>query len=204
MSEVRHFAHTVRVAPRADVAVMVLCFFLTVVFDMVVAIGVGVVLAALLFMKRMSELTSSRILAPASQEDENRSVPPGVVVYEIAGPLFFGAASRAMAAIDAISADVRVVVLALGRVPVIDGSGIRALESALRRLSSQRKFVIIAGPLPEPRTVFRKARLEEHHENITFTDDLLSGLAVARDLVLLNPEWSATPLPASVHPPPAR
>src|SRR5262249_30050024 len=80
MSDIRHFAHTVLVAPRSDVAVLLTCFGLTVLFDMVLAIAVGVVLAALLFMKRMSELTSSRVLAPSSQQDESRAVPEGVAV----------------------------------------------------------------------------------------------------------------------------
>ena len=95
MSDVRFFAHIVRVAPRSDVSVLVTCFVLTVAFDMVVAIGVGVVLAALLFMKRMSELTSTRVLAPQSQQDAAHVVSEGVTLYEIAGPLFFGAAQRA-------------------------------------------------------------------------------------------------------------
>ena len=76
MSDVRHFVHIVRVAPRSDVAVLVTCFVLTVVFDMVVAIGVGVVLAALLFMKRMSELTNARDLRPSSTTDEERAQAP--------------------------------------------------------------------------------------------------------------------------------
>jgi SulP family sulfate permease len=74
MSDVRLFAHTVRVAPRSDVAVLLTCFVLTVVFDMVVAIGVGVVLAAMLFMTRMSELTSTRVLAPEEQQDATHLV----------------------------------------------------------------------------------------------------------------------------------
>jgi SulP family sulfate permease len=165
------------------------------VFDMVMAIGVGVVLAALLFMKRMSEHTSTRMISAESAETD-RALPKGIAVYEIAGPLFFGAANRAMRALEILHSDVRVVVLALGNVPVIDGSGIVALESALSRLQTQRKFVIIAGPLPAPREVFDKARLEDHHENITFADDVDEAIVVARDLVLLNPEWSAGPLSA--------
>jgi hypothetical protein len=108
MSDVRHFVHTVRVAPRSDVAVLLTCFFLTVVFDMVVAISVGVVLAALLFMKRMSEMTSSRVVGTGDTRDETRTLPPGVVLYEIAGPLFFGAAQRAMVALDTVGVGARV------------------------------------------------------------------------------------------------
>jgi SulP family sulfate permease len=188
MSDVRHFAHTLRVAPRSDVAVLLTCYLLTVAFDMVVAISVGVVLAALLFMKRMSELTSSRVLVQSSSEDSARTVPPGVAVYEIAGPLFFGAAQRAMGAIETAGLGVRAVVLALGTVPAIDATGLVALESALQRLRSMKKLVVIAGPLPEPKSVFEKANLEVAHEHVFFADSLDEGVQLARDLILLAPE----------------
>jgi SulP family sulfate permease len=195
MSDVRHFLHTVRVAPRSDVAVLLLCFVLTVVFDMVVAIGVGVVLAALLFMKRMSEMTSSRILDARSDEDETRSLPPGVVVYEIAGPLFFGAAQRAMVAIDTVGVGARVIVLALGSVPVIDATGLVALESAIERLRLAKKLVVIAGPLPEPRRVFDKANLEVAHEHVFLADSRQQGIQLAHDLILLTPEATVSTAP---------
>jgi SulP family sulfate permease len=195
MSDVRHFVHIVRVAPRSDVAVLVTCFLLTVAFDMVVAIGVGVVLAALLFMRRMSEITSSRILGVGPQEDETRVVPKGVAVYEIAGPLFFGAAQKAMGAIESVGGSARAIVLALGTVPAIDATGLVALESAIERLRHAKKIVVIAGPLPEPRSVFDKANLEVAHEHVFLADTLDEGIQLARDLVLLSPE------PHSVRPP---
>ena len=198
MSDVRHFAHTVRVAPRSDVVVMLACFVMTVVFDMVVAIGVGVVLAALLFMKRMSEMTSSRLLAPLSQQDENRRLPEGVALYEIAGPLFFGAAQRAMQAIETVGGNARAVVLALGSVPVIDATGLVALESAIERLRVAKKLVVIAGPLPEPRRVFEKANFEVAHEHVFLADTLDEGIRLARDLTLL--ESVEHPLAAAAPP----
>jgi sulfate permease, SulP family len=195
MSDVRHFMHTVRVAPKSDVAVLLTCFFLTVVCDMVVAIGVGVVLAALLFMKRMSELTSSRLMSTGSEQDESRTLPPGVAVYEIAGPLFFGAAQRAMSLLETVGGGARVVVLALGSVPVIDATGLVALESAIERLRLSKKLVIISGPLPEPRRVFDKANLEVAHEHVFLTDSLDDALQLARDLILLTPEAEKPPVP---------
>jgi SulP family sulfate permease len=187
MSDVRFFAHTVRVAPRSDVVVLLTCFALTVLFDMVVAIGVGVVLAALLFMKRMSELTSTRVLAPQSQQDATHVVPEGVTLYEIAGPLFFGAAQRAMSAIQSVGDGSRVVVLALGAVPTIDATGLVALESALAQLRAAKKLVVIAGPLPEPRRVFEKANLEVSHDHVFFADTLEQGIELAQDLVVRTP-----------------
>jgi SulP family sulfate permease len=188
MSDLRLFVHTVRVAPRSDVAVLLTCFVLTVIFDMVVAIGVGVVLAALLFMKRMSELTSTRVLAPQSQQDATHVVPKGVTLYEIAGPLFFGAAQRAMSAIQTVGDGSRVVVLALGTVPTIDATGLVALESAIEQLRVAKKLVVIAGPLPEPRRVFAKANLEVAHDHVFLADTLEQGIQLAKDLIVLTPE----------------
>jgi len=200
MSDARHFAHTLRVAPRSDVAVLLTCYGLTVAFDMVVAIGVGVVLAALLFMRRMSELTSTRVLAPSSTEDRAEALPAGVSVYEIDGPLFFGAAQKAMGAIETAGLGARAVVLALGTVPVIDATGLVALESAIERLHHMKKLVIIAGPLPEPRSVFEKANLEVAHEHVFFADTLDEGIRLARDLVLLAPEGARPAVSSEVAP----
>jgi SulP family sulfate permease len=192
MSDARHFAHTMRVAPRSDVAVLLTCFALTVAFDMVVAIGVGVVLAALLFMKRMSELTSARVLGPAGTQDaETRRLPEGVALYEIDGPLFFGAAQRAMGALHTVGDGVRAVVLSLATVPTIDATGLVALESAIERLRVSKKLVVIAGPLPEPRAVFEKANLEVAHEHVFLAASVDEGIQLARDLLLLAPDGTA-------------
>jgi SulP family sulfate permease len=204
MSEIRHFLHVARVAPRSDALVLLTCFFLTVVFDMVLAVSVGVVLAALLFMKRMAELTRGRVLDDGDTAGPGRpvAVPPHVALYKIAGPLFFGAAQSAMTALDTIGADVRVVILALGRVPTIDATGMVALESALERLHRDRKFVLIAGPLPEPRHVFAKTSLRAHHDGIVIEPDVEHALRTAADLVLLNPQWGAKEATPSASPSP--
>ena len=191
MSELRHMAHVLRVAPKSDVFVLVTCYVLTVAFDMVIAVTVGIVLAALLFMGRMAELTQARLLQEADGEDEERLLPRGVAFYEIRGPLFFGAAQKAMGALGAIAADVKVVILGLGRVPVIDATGLVALESALERLRRARKFVIVAGPLPEPRHIFEKAELEANLDHVLFADDVEQAQEIATDLVTLNPNWRA-------------
>lgn len=190
MAEVRHIAHMLRVGPRSDVFVLGACLVLTVVFDMVVAVGFGIVLAALLFMNRMAEITRSRVLR-LDDTESSYAIPPGVALYEINGALFFGAAEQAMTALSAIGSDVKVVVLGLGRVSVIDATGLVALESALERLRRGRKFVIITGPLPEPRRIFDRAELEANLDHVIFADDVDAGLQIAADLVALNPDWNA-------------
>ena len=133
MAELDHFAHMLKVAPRSDVAVLLTCFLLTVLFDMVVAVSVGVVLAALLFMRRMAEVSEVR-LVDAHPMGLTRPLPKGVIAYEIAGPLFFGAAQKAMAALQSVDKGVRVVILDLRSVPMLDATGLVGLESAFERL----------------------------------------------------------------------
>ena len=94
MSEPKHVVHTLRIAPRNDVLVLVTCLSLTVLFDMVLAVGVGLLLAAGLFIKSMSELTDT---ASVSRDQHNvPDLPDSVAVYAIRGPLFFGAAEKAL------------------------------------------------------------------------------------------------------------
>jgi SulP family sulfate permease len=156
MSELDHFAHVVKVAPRSDVAVLLACFLLTVLFDMVVAVSVGVVMAALLFMKRMAEVSEVRLVDqhPITLE---RPLPKGVVVYEIAGPLFFGAAQKAMAALEEVDKGVRVVLLDLRSVPALDATGLVGLESAFERLSRAGVLVVIGGAQPQPLRAMARA-----------------------------------------------
>lgn len=163
MSELKHALHIVRVAPRADVAVLLICFGLTVVFDMVVAVTAGVMLAALLFMRRMADLTGATLVSEGHAARE--SLPEGVLLYDIAGPLFFGAAQRAMSAIGAIGGRARLVILDLRDVPMIDATGLVCLESTLARLRSNGVFVILAGVAPGPLKVLARAGVARHHHD---------------------------------------
>ena len=133
------------------------CFVLTVLFDMVMAVSVGVVLAALLFMRRMAELTESRTMLESEGESGDIKLPAKVGLYEIDGPLFFGAAQNAMGAIHAARGDrFEVMVLHLGKVPVIDATGLVALDNAIGTLTRAKKQVVLAGPLPRPRRSSRR------------------------------------------------
>jgi SulP family sulfate permease len=188
MSERHHFTTMLRIAPKSDVVVLLVCFGLTIFFDMVVAVSFGVVLASLLFMKRTAELTHSRLLDGGKSGESEHDIPPGVALYEVAGPLFFGAAQNAMGALQTIDSGTKVVVLALGRVPSIDATGLVALESALARLKLAKTQVVIAGPLPEPREIFDKANLPKHHDHLHFAPTLDAAFKRARELLALAVE----------------
>jgi SulP family sulfate permease len=156
MAEAKHALRILREAPKSDAAVLLVCFGLTVVFDMVVAVTVGVVLAALLFMKRMAEVSGGRLLE-AGHEELRAELPPGVVVYQIAGPLFFGAAQRAMSALQRWEKGVKVVVLDLRAVPAIDATGLFNLRSAVDRLRHEKIKVVLAGVQHQPLRALAKA-----------------------------------------------
>jgi SulP family sulfate permease len=156
MAELDHFAHMLKVAPRSDVAVLLACFFLTVLFDMVIAVSVGVVMAALLFMRRMAEVSEVR-LVDAHPMGLTRPLPKGVIAYEIAGPLFFGAAQKAMGALHTVDKAVRVVILDLRAVPALDATGLVGLESAFERLNRAGVMVVIGGAQPQPLRAMARA-----------------------------------------------
>ena len=156
MADAKHFVRILREAPKGDAMVLFACFALTVVFDMVVAVTAGVVLASLLFMRRMAEVTGTKLL-PADHDDLRGALPPGVVVYQIAGPLFFGAAQRAMAALQRWERGVKVVVLDLRSVPAIDGTGLFNLREAVDRLRREKIKVVLAGVQSQPLRALAKA-----------------------------------------------
>jgi len=164
MSEIKHFIHILKVAPRSDVMVLLTCFTLTVVFDMVIGVSVGIVLAALLFMRRMAVLTS--VQAVGHEHKTAGHLPKEIMLYEIAGPLFFGAAQRAMDAIARVTPDVKVVIFMMDRVPVMDVTGLVALETTITRLSESGKLTLLAEVQSQPEQVLKKAGILENSEKV--------------------------------------
>jgi SulP family sulfate permease len=197
MSEIHEFASIVRVAPRSDVFVLLICFLLTVFFDMVVAVSVGFVLAAILFMRRMADLTESRVQLDSSEEANEIALPEGVILYEINGPLFFGAAQKAMGTLNAIRSDrYCVLVIHLGRVPAIDATGLVALENAISSVLRAKRRVILAGPLPRPHEIFERARLTEKYAGLHVAKDIEAALLLAKELAPCSPDVPAAAPPS--------
>ena len=179
MSEAPHFVHIIRVAPKSDTFVLLACFFLTVIFDMVVAVSVGVMLAALLFMRRMADISSAKMISDAHPALDE-PLPRGVILYEIAGPLFFGATQKAMSALEHIKAPGRVVILHMGGVPALDVTGLVALESSIEQLHATRHYVILAGVQPQPASVFAKAGLVPAEGKLAICSTLEEAVLLAK------------------------
>ena len=180
MGEWRHAVYMIRAAPRSDVAVLLTCFFLTIIFDMVVSVTVGIVMAALLFMRRMAEVSGVTLIGeghPALTEP----LPRGVVLYEILGPLFFGAAQKAL---DVIGREERrgvsLVVLDVTAVPALDATGLVSLQSLVRRLNGRSVKVILAGVQPQPMRVLARAGWRNRKGRLRIFRSFERGIALAR------------------------
>ena len=178
MSEAKHFAHALRVAPKSDVAVLLLCFGLTVIFDMVVSVTVGVVLAALLFMRRMAEVSDVRLV---DQHPLIKGLPKDVLVYEVAGPLFFGAAQKAMSALQRVPSGISAVLLDLSSVPAMDATGLVSLEGTVERLQKMGIYVILAGVQMQPMRVLAKSGIHKRRERIAVYRSMERAAAAAME-----------------------
>ncbi|AGI22117.1 SulP family inorganic anion transporter [Pseudomonas sp. MT3] len=139
MSEARHFLFMVKRAPRADVAILLITFGLTVFSDLVIAVNIGVILAMLHFLRRMASSVEVHADEGTELEVELRGrglaeLPPGVLVYSIEGPLFFGAAETFERALAQTHTDPKVLIIRLRRVPFMDITGLQTLQEVIEDL----------------------------------------------------------------------
>jgi SulP family sulfate permease len=178
-------------APKSDVLVMLATFGLTVLVDLSAAIQVGLVLAALLFMKRMAEVTNIQVVTRELQDDgdayatdpnglRTRTVPDGVEVYEINGPFFFGAAGKFKEHVESVLGRPRVLVLRMRNVPAIDSTGLHALGEVVRRSRQAGTLVVLSDIHAQPMFALAQSYLlgEIGEENVF--DNLDAALDRAR------------------------
>lgn len=164
MCQWRTFVHLVKTAPKSDIIVLVLTFALTVIFDLVVAIEIGMILACLLLLRRMSE--ESEVKSWKYIEDENdpdsimlRKVPKHVRVYEISGPMFFGAADRI--ATISVKDFTRCLVIRMRAVNALDATAMHSLEELYDKLSKKHIAVVFSHVNEQPMHVMQKAGFVE-------------------------------------------
>ena len=186
MSEPHHVLHTLRIAPRSDVLVLLTCLALTVLFDMVLAVGVGLLLAAGLFIKRMSELTDAQPL-PRQQLALLGELPDGVLAYSIRGPLFFGAAEKALSVLRRFNPGVKVVVVEMSAVPLLDMTALAALENVLRDYRQQGVGLVLSGASANLRLKLRRAGIRREPGVLAFARDLAQARTKALDWLQANP-----------------
>lgn len=154
---------------RSDAMVLVTVFTLTLLVDLTVGIGVGVVLASLLFVRRMANMTEVRALNTIGEGDDDAgedlistdAIPPGVEVYEIAGPFFFGAADQFKDVLAEVSKKPRVLIIRLRRVPFVDSTGLHVLRDLIRRTQGDGTRVMIAEIQPQPLQALQRGGIIE-------------------------------------------
>ncbi len=214
MSEWRTFVAEFR-APKSDVAVLLTTFLLTVFWDLTVAIEVGMVLAAFLFMRRMAEVTNISALTHELRDpvddfehDPNalgrRAVPAGVEVYEINGPFFFGAAETFKERLGRIAGRPKVLILRMRHVPAIDSTGLHALRDLVRRSGREGTLVLLSDVHAQPVVALERSGFydelgeENIHGNI---DDALNRARAHLGVPELARPAFATPTVAREMPP---
>ena len=160
MSEWRTFGAELA-ALKSDVAVLLTTFGLTVLVDLTVAISVGMVLAAFLFIRRMASVTNVQLFAGGLDDDDDeraydpaepwrRHIPPGTSVFEISGPFFFGAVDAFRETLDALDEQPKVLIVRMRDVTALDSTGIHALAEAVRRSRREGTRVLLAGVREQP------------------------------------------------------
>ena len=179
MSEWREFVAIIKKSPKSDTLILLVTFILTVVFDLVVAIIVGVILATVMFMKRMSDVTDAYGWKEIdeSTDKENirlKKIPENTMVFEITGPIFFGASTKVIDVIK--NADKQVLVLRMRSVPAIDATGLHSLETIIKQCRKQNKTLILSHINEQPLKTLEKAKLLD---KIHIADNIDHALKIA-------------------------
>ena len=178
--------------PKSDVTVLLITFFLTVIFDLTVAIGVGLLLACVLFMRRVMETTEISVIkneikvqdeSGIHSYDEGLTIPKGVEVYEINGPYFFGVATQFEELMDEFRDKSKVRIIRMRKVPFIDSTGIHNLAN-LCEMSSKRKItVVLSGVNPKVHSALQKANFYNILGEKNICPDINVALARANELL---------------------
>lgn len=185
MSEWRKFVRLCKTAPKSDIIVLVLTFLLTVIFDLVVAIEVGILLAAILFMKRMSDVTEVEGWKYLDEDDDAeslslRKVPKNTMVYEISGPLFFGAADEILKI--TLHENMNCLVLRMRSVSALDATAMHNFEQLYEECKELKIHLIFSHVNEQPMNVMRKCGFIEEVGSENFCDHIDEALKRAQDL----------------------
>lgn len=193
MSEMDHFVSLFK-APKSDTAVLLMTFALTVLVDLTVAVEVGLMLAAMLFIKRMSEISNVSVITDALTDDDpestpdeysvaNKILPPDVEVFEIHGPFFFGAADKFQEVIRTLDKPVRVIILRIRSVPAIDATGLHALRNFVLSCQKTSTTLILSGVHTQPAAALKKCGLAKQLGSQNITNDINAALKRAQQVL---------------------
>ncbi len=176
MSEAPKALHLLKTAPHSDILVFLVCFSLTVMFDMVIAISVGIVLAALLFMKQVAEMTRVRDVSGSSRFVP-MTLPDDTKVVRIEGPLFFAAAENVFGEISQLTNDCRRLILQMDAVHLLDAGGLAAMDKLIRRSQANGTELMICELQFQPLKTLARAKVQPIEGVLTFYPSLDEALA---------------------------
>lgn len=192
MAELPHVIRMLRRAHRTDSVILLTTLFLTVFADLVVAVKIGVILAALIFMRRMAqsveiEQQDEHSLAKELQAMELKRLPKGILIYSIEGPFFFGAAETFERKVGKTHTDPKVLMIRLGRVPFMDITGIQALEEMIQGFQKRGTRILLSETSPRVRSRLEKAEIIALVGPDAVFNDLTSALTAALHCVEKRP-----------------
>ena len=192
MSEFKNFKSFLRL-PKSDAMVLISTFSITILIDLVVAVEIGIVLAAFLFIKRMSEVTNVGMITrdikngDSEKPDENsittRVVPDYVEVFEIQGPFFFGAADKFRDVIQYLESDLQVIILRMRNVPAIDATGLHVLTEFIHRCRKHGMHVVLSGIMTQPLDAIIKSGLYNEIGEDNILSNIDDALLRAEDII---------------------
>ncbi|MES2353033.1 MAG: SulP family inorganic anion transporter [Pseudomonadota bacterium] len=192
MSELKHFALMIRRAPAADVAILLITFLLTIFTDLVVAVNIGVILATLHFLRRMASSVEVQQLAEHEINHELVhlgfiKLPPGVLVYGIEGPFFFGAVEQFERALVQTRTDPRILIIRLRRVPFMDITALLTLEEVIKKLRKRHVLVMLCEANERVRTKLENAEILTLLGEDGYADNFAAAMESCLRLTEANP-----------------
>jgi SulP family sulfate permease len=186
MAEAHTFVELWR-GPRSDFGVMATAFGLTVVFDLTIGVGAGMIMAVVLFLRQMESVSHIRLVTPESEPEgtgthsmRGKDIPEGVVLYRIEGPLFFAAAENLEQALRGSGGTPKAVIFRMRNVPAMDASGLHAFRVAIQKLHRDGAKIFLTAVQPQPMKVMYESGLVSWLGERKFCADLDEALAQAR------------------------
>lgn len=186
MSEWREFVSIIKQSPKSDTLILIVTFVLTVAFDLVVAICVGIILSTVMFMKRMSDVTDAYGWKEFDENNDSDSVklkkiPDGAMVYEITGPIFFGASTKIANVIK--TSDKKVIIIRMRSVPAIDATGIHSFESIIKACRQKNITLIMSHVNNQPMKVLKKSGMYKDIGKENICENIDKALARAAEIL---------------------
>lgn len=182
MADLAHVQRIFVAAPGSDKIVLLVCFALTVLLDMEIAVSVGVILSGFLFIRRVIQLFDIKVFIDRHHALPE-PLPPEIVLYDIEGPLFFGVAEQAMHTMASIHSSVRVVILDLEDVPTLDMTGLVSLESTLKWLWESQVCVILAAAEGHTKEVLNRGGITEQPKRLLYALNVSTAIQIAQDCI---------------------